>query len=111
MRSLAAAEAPLASLSWEERLQLREDVASLGLAAAVRGRPLLEIARELVDVAREGLARAGGREDAVWLEPLREITARPGATPADEVLAAYGEGGGAGLERVLARVSSLAPFA
>lgn len=109
--SLAAAEAPLAKLSWEERLRLREDVADLGLAAKAQGRPLLEIARDLVAAADAGLVRSGANEDVVWLDPLREITARPGATPAEETLAAYGDGGEPGLARVLDRVSSLAPFA
>src|SRR4029077_6814993 len=98
--SIEAAEAPLGALSWDERLHLREQVAQRGLSAAVQGRPLLEIARELVAAARAGLARAGATDDAVWLEPLRAITERADATPADEVLAAYGAGGEDGLARV-----------
>ena len=110
-QTLDAAEAPLAALTFDERLRLREDVAERGLEATVRGRPLLEIARELVAVAGTGLQAAGAVEDDVWLEPLRAITAGPGATPADEMLALYGDGGDAGLARVLHHVSTLAPFA
>jgi glutamate--cysteine ligase len=109
--SLDAAEAPLARLSWDERLNLREQVAQRGLDATAQGRPLLEIARELVAAAEAGLSRSGAPDDSVWLDPLRAIAARPGATPADEVLALYGAGGEDGLARVLDRVSSLAPFA
>jgi len=109
--SLDAAEAPLAGLSWDERLNLRDQVAERGLAATAQGRPLLEVARELVAAAEAGLARAGAPDEAVWLEPLRAIIAGPDAAPADEVLAAYGAGGADGLARVLDRLSSLAPFA
>ena len=63
--------------SQEEREAARADVARRGLAAHFAGRPVLGIAREVAEIAREGLRRIGhaGRRDpdeSSYLDPLFE---------------------------------------
>ncbi|MFO1105132.1 MAG: glutamate--cysteine ligase [Amaricoccus sp.] len=79
----------------EDRDRLRHDAAKVGLRAEVAGRPLIELAREVLDLSRAGLkARArpgaGGliADETHFLDALAEIVAR-GETPADELLARY----------------------
>jgi len=79
--------------SMEERLQLREDAAKLGLNAIIRDRTLQSIALEVLDMASIGLsgrARLGssGENETGFLEPLF-ANARAGVTPADKKLALY----------------------
>ena len=76
-----------------EREQLRRDVPRLGLAATVRGRTVQALAVEVLDLAAAGLARRhrfneSGRDEAIFLEPLRDI-ARSGRTAAEDMLEAY----------------------
>jgi glutamate--cysteine ligase len=54
-----------------------------GMAAAIDGAPLADLARYVVQLAGEGLERIG--EDPDRLAPLRELVAR-GRCPGDEVL-------------------------
>jgi glutamate--cysteine ligase len=73
-----------------ERQKLRDDVTRLGFKAAIRGRSLLELARETLALSEKGLARRqrfdrNGRDEARYLRPLQEIVAR-GTTPAEELL-------------------------
>ena len=85
----------------EDRDALRHDAAKLGLRATVRGRPLLETAREVLALARAGLVARGRKgaggtipDEAHFLNPLLEIT-ESGATVSDEMLGRYhGEWGG-----------------
>jgi glutamate--cysteine ligase len=77
----------------EERQRLRDDVPKLGFKAAIRGRSLLELARETLALAEAGLVRRkrldhNGRDETRYLRPLQEIVAR-GVTPAEELLAKY----------------------
>jgi len=77
----------------DERQALREDVAKHGLSAKIRGRSVLDISRELVDLARNGLARrqrfnGAGDHEAGFLNSLQEIVDR-GSSPAAVKLAAY----------------------
>ncbi len=63
--------------SQEEREAACSDVARRGLTAVYAGRPLLELARELAGIAREGLRRIGhaGRRDpdeTAYLDPIFE---------------------------------------
>ncbi|MGA2043783.1 MAG: glutamate--cysteine ligase [Roseiarcus sp.] len=58
-----------------ERQKLRDEAPRLALGATVAGRSLAEIGREILVVARGGLARrgrrdAGGRDEGVHLDPL-----------------------------------------
>ncbi len=62
----------------EERQALRDTAPRLGLAARVGGRAAREIARDMLDLARAGLARrarrnAAGRDETQYLDPLYRI--------------------------------------
>lgn len=79
----------------DTREQLRRDAGHFGLKASVNGVPLLEIARQCLAVAHEGLkARAkpgaGGllADETHFLNALHEIVERE-ETPADEILRRY----------------------
>lgn len=97
--SLEAAWDIAAGWSIEERAALRHDAARIGLAAEVGGRRLQDIALELLDLARVGLAArnrldAAGDNESGFLSPLQR-TAESGETPADIKLARFnGEWGG-----------------
>jgi glutamate--cysteine ligase len=73
-----------------ERQQLRDDVPRLGFKAVIRGRSLLELARQTLSLAEKGLVRRkrldrNGRDETRYLRPLQEIVTR-GITPAEELL-------------------------
>jgi glutamate--cysteine ligase len=79
--------------SAEDRERLRADAPRLGLSAAVAGRPLREVAREALTLARSGLARRArpdehGRDETRHLDVLDEI-AQSGRTRAERLLARY----------------------
>jgi glutamate--cysteine ligase len=76
--------------SQAEREAAIDAVARRGLAAEVGGRPVLGLARELVAIARQGLARIGDGsgedpDETRFLAPLEEVVER-GRSPAEEVL-------------------------
>ncbi|MEM9532492.1 MAG: glutamate--cysteine ligase [Pseudomonadota bacterium] len=78
------------SFTAEERQQLRNDVPRLGLQAQIQGRPLQELAKEILKIATAGLhARAAhnaaGDDETGFLTPLREIV-ESGVTPAQRKL-------------------------
>jgi glutamate--cysteine ligase len=83
----------------EDREQFRRDAAVSGLKGKVAGRPIRDVAMDLVAIAADGLkARAAkdadGHDERVFLGPLFEI-ASTGMTPADRLLEKYhGEWGG-----------------
>lgn len=85
--------------SAQERQTLRDDVPKLGFAATIRGRTLLQLATQTLELSRGGLARRarkdiGGQDETRYLEPLEDLVSR-GTTPAEEMLAKYrGEWGG-----------------
>ena len=77
----------------EQRTQLRDDVPRQGFAARVGKMTVRDIARETVEIARDGLKarnvrNSTGENETVFLNVLDEIVAS-GKTPADELLAAY----------------------
>jgi glutamate--cysteine ligase len=77
----------------EERQKLRDDVPRQGLAATIRGRDVLSLARETLGLARAGLTRrkrldAFGADETQYLAPLERIAER-GETAAQELLAKY----------------------
>ncbi len=83
------------SRSWTlaERQQLREDVARFGLKAKIQGQTVRDIARRLLELARQGLVKrqrfnGAGDHEAGFLNSLEEIIDR-GTTPAELKLAAY----------------------
>ena len=76
--------------SHAEREAALDAVARRGLAAEVVGRPVLGLARELVAIARAGLARIGDGsgedpDETRFLAPLEEVVER-GRSPAEEIL-------------------------
>lgn len=80
---------------WEtaDHERLREDVARLGLKAEIAGRTAQDVARDLLEIAREGLKRrnrlSGGLVDeSGYLGELLEI-AESGVTPAERLLELY----------------------
>jgi glutamate--cysteine ligase len=82
--------------SAEDRAALRRAVPVEGLRADAAGRPLLHLAREVVGLSAEGLARRGRiapafggamRDESAYLDPLRVI-AETGESLADRFLAA-----------------------
>jgi glutamate--cysteine ligase len=100
-----AAWALVAEASWDERLAARSDVARRGLAAGFAGRPVLELARELAGIAREGLRRIGhaGRRDAdesAYLDPIDEQVAT-GRSPGEVVLERWEGEWGRSLDRLI----------
>lgn len=85
--ALAAAERVLDGLSFEERLELQNEVARKGLAGTCRKGKVLDLARELFRIGSEGLKAQGalnaaGEDERVLLEPLAEVL-ESGRTPAD----------------------------
>lgn len=72
-----------------ERQGLRDDVPKAGLNARIAGRSLKEIAREVLELSRAGLARrarldAQGRDETIYLQPVLEI-AESGRTLAERL--------------------------
>ena len=77
----------------EERQTLRDDVPRLGFGATIRGRSMLDLTRQCLAIASEGLKRrnrldAAGRDERRYLEPLGDIATR-GRTPAEDMLEKY----------------------
>ena len=94
--ALGACWALVSELALPERVELLSTSARLGLRATVGGRPMLEVARELVQIASDGLRRQGclddaGNDERIYLEPLHEVVER-GEPPAADLLRAYGHG-------------------
>jgi glutamate--cysteine ligase len=91
--ALDAACELIADWTAEEREAMRRDVPLRGLATPLRSRSLREVALEMVEIARGGLARracrdALGEDETHFLDPLFAITQK-GRTPAEELLDAY----------------------
>lgn len=91
--SLDAASQLIRDWTAEERLALRDGVPKLGLKTPFRTGTVRDIAREMVALARGGLARRArldesGRDETRFLDVLDEIVAS-GITPAERLLALY----------------------
>ena len=74
----------------EQRQRLRDEVPRLGFKAVIGNRSLLQITREVLALARAGLARrrrvdAYGLDETRYLKPLDDYAER-GETPAEELL-------------------------
>jgi len=86
----AAAWDLVASAGHEDRLLARRDVARRGLAAAYAGRPVLDLARQLAEISREGLRRIGhagqtAPNECGFLDPVFAQLDR-GASPGQVIL-------------------------
>jgi len=91
--ALAAAWDLCKAWSAEDREKLRTDAARTGLKGEVAGRPVKDVARDMVAIAKEGLKRRArtspcGKDETVYLSELEEI-ADSGLTPADRLLELY----------------------
>ncbi len=74
----------------DERQKLRDDTPRLGFQATIRGRTLLDLTKQCLTIAQDGLKRRrrldlGGRDETRHLEPLGDIVTS-GRTPAEELL-------------------------
>ena len=84
----------VANHSFAERQTLRREVPRAALDATLGGRPLRELALELIRISDAGLARlAGGEGDRPLLAPLWAYAAA-GRTPADDLLDDFAAAGG-----------------
>jgi glutamate--cysteine ligase len=91
--SLDAAWDLVKDWSAEERQKLRDDVPRAGFAAKIRGRTMLDLAKECLALSEAGLRRrnfrdSDGRDETRYLTPLQEFVTR-GITPAEELLEKY----------------------
>lgn len=91
--ALEAADELTKDWSFAEVDALRNAVPAGGLNASCRGRPLIDIAREVIEISRAGLkARAylngDGQDESIFLAPLDEVVAKK-ATLADDMLMLY----------------------
>ena len=91
--AMAAAEDLTADWSYEDVLALRDSVPAAGLKAEVAGKPLLEVAREVLAISAAGLKARNrlnedGQNESVFLAPLEEIIAKK-ATLAEDLLMLY----------------------
>ena len=92
--ALDAACQLVADWTAEERETMRRDVPKLGLATPHRSRTLREIALEVLEIARDGLARRArrdlcGEDESHFIDALF-ATASAGRTAAEELLERYG---------------------
>src|SRR5947208_2190156 len=74
----------------EERQKLRDDVPRLGFSAKIRGRTMLDVAKECLALSEAGLKRrnfrdSDSRDETRYLAPLHEFATR-GIAPAEEVV-------------------------
>ncbi|MGE7370882.1 glutamate--cysteine ligase [Neorhizobium sp. NPDC001467] len=92
-QALADAETMTADWSFEEVQSLRDAVPAAGLSAELRGVPLFDIARDVLDIATRGLRsrdcrNAEGADESIHLAPLDAILKNK-ATLAQELLTLY----------------------
>ena len=91
--ALDAAETLTADWSYREVAEMRAAVPEQGISASFRGRPLRDVAREVMAIARGGLVRRArtnrdGYDELHFLSPLDEVVAR-GTTSAEEMRSAF----------------------
>jgi len=81
---------------WTEKdyIKLHRDVATLGLRARVKGKPILDIAKQLVKLSEKGLAKhpsfnAAEQDERIFLEPLKHEVLKTGKTQADQLVSLW----------------------
>jgi glutamate--cysteine ligase len=79
--------------SAEERAALKAEVPLRALKASFRGRPLVDVAREVLRISEAGLKTRAkddgiGQDETAFLDTLKRI-AESGVTPAEEMLAKF----------------------
>jgi glutamate--cysteine ligase len=102
--ALAAAEELIADWSEEERVGLRDRVPEQGFSTPFRNRTVLDIAKDMVGISRDGLkARdrmsSGGYDEREYLAPLEENLAL-GKTMSESLLHQYKTRWGGSVEPV-----------
>jgi glutamate--cysteine ligase len=80
----AAAWALVADWSYDERLRVYRETPMKGLHGRAQGRPMRELCRELVGIARAGLGSLGANDELPLLAPLERIV-ESGRTVADDI--------------------------
>ncbi|MBI4208168.1 MAG: glutamate--cysteine ligase [Deltaproteobacteria bacterium] len=71
--------------SWEERMAAYRAVPKEGLKTKFRGKPILQIAKDLLQIAKRGLEEQR-EEEAPFLEPLMELITQEERSPAERIL-------------------------
>ncbi len=104
--SRAAAWEEVKTWTQADRLALRRDVCTLGLAAEVRGVTMRDLAKRMLNLARQGLERrrrldGKGQSEAVFLDALDDIV-QSGRTPAEDLLARYHQNWQGDVRRIFA---------
>ena len=102
--ALDAAEALTRDWRFEEVAAMRDMVPAQGLGAPFRNRTLREVARDVLEISRTGLANRArkngeGFDETGFLSPLEEAVAR-GTTTAEEMVKAYHTRWGGSIEPV-----------
>jgi glutamate--cysteine ligase len=93
-----AAAALIRGWGVEEMRALRMAVPRDGLRATIAGRPLQDVARDVVEIARGGL-RARGLGEEIHLSPLEEVAAS-GKTQAERWLDRYNTAWGGDVRKI-----------
>jgi glutamate--cysteine ligase len=88
-----AAWALVADWPFDERLRVYRATPKLGLHGTAHGRPMRELCRDLVAIARAGLSRLGASDELPLLAPLERIVGT-GRTLADDIAAEFERVGG-----------------
>jgi glutamate--cysteine ligase len=91
--AMTAAEEITRDWTYQDVLALRDAVPVEGLAAKIAGRPLMEVARDILSVSTQGLKARNrlngeGQDESVFLQPLEEILAKKKVL-AEELLSLY----------------------
>ena len=89
----AAATALTATLDWDARQALADQVPRAGLATPVGATTVGALARELVAIAADGLRRMGSADSVSLLAPVVAI-AETGRTEADHIIDVWRATGG-----------------
>ena len=102
--ALDAAETLTKDWTFEDVSAMRDAVPAQGLAVPLRNHTLRDLARDVLDISRSGLANRGrknseGFDETGFLAPLEEVVAR-GTTSAEEMLKAYNTRWGGSIEPV-----------
>ncbi|MFQ5684626.1 MAG: glutamate--cysteine ligase [Candidatus Binatia bacterium] len=76
--------------SWDERMEIYHDSHRYALGARVHRHSLLDLAKELLEIAWEGLKRQGarnrnGEDETIYLKPLKDLVFQ-GKCPADLIM-------------------------
>lgn len=81
---------------WTEKdyIKLHQDVETLGLKAKVKGKPILDIAKQLVKLSEKGLEKhpsfnAAEQDERIFLEPLKHEVLKTGKTQADQLVSLW----------------------